>query len=398
MKRINFSILMLGISISALSQNTIGNSGNVGIGTGAASPEELLHINSDVADAVIKIQSDGSQYGAINFSRERLSGENVVGGSIYMQSNTSSNDATLSIDVNTATGPGNINGPHIDIMRRSSYPTNFINLSNANVGIGTSTPAYTLDVHGNIRAKQHLITGGELSNGRIYIRDVSGNQKILLQSDGFSYFNSGYVGIGTGAPSYLLDVNGSVRFGDSDDSGLTISEFTSALAEVPGSTSGMQIKGPVHAHVVVDIQGNDQNDGFYIRVPETLQVNPVVNKMAFVVKANGNVGIGVNPSDKLTVDGRIRSEEVKVEIVNGPDYVFEDNYELLTLQETKQYISTNKHLPEIPSAKEMETNGVDVGEMNMRLLKKIEELTLHMIRIDEELQQLKSENAELKKR
>lgn len=77
-------------------------------------------------------------------------------------------------------------------------------------------------------------------------------------------------------------------------------------------------------------------------------------------------------NNELVLDGKIRTEEVKVEIINGPDYVFEPDYNLRTLKETKEYIQANKHLPEIPSAKEMEANGVDLGKMNMRLLKKIE--------------------------
>jgi uncharacterized protein YigA (DUF484 family) len=106
----------------------------------------------------------------------------------------------------------------------------------------------------------------------------------------------------------------------------------------------------------------------------------------------------------LVVDGKIRSEEVKVEIINGPDYVFEENYELRTLQETKEFITKNKHLPEIPTAKEMEANGVDLGDMNMRLLKKIEELTLYQIdllekleRQNERLQEVEDELQTLKK-
>jgi len=114
----------------------------------------------------------------------------------------------------------------------------------------------------------------------------------------------------------------------------------------------------------------------------------------------GKVGIGTTTPDLdalLTVKGAIHSTEVIVFANAGiPDYVFDDNYDLRTLEETKDYISKNKHLPEIPSAAEIGENGIDLGDMNMRLLKKIEELTLHMIRIDEELQEIISENKKLK--
>ncbi len=109
--------------------------------------------------------------------------------------------------------------------------------------------------------------------------------------------------------------------------------------------------------------------------------------------ANGNVGIGItNPTAKLEVDGTIISEEIKVQVVSGPDYVFSPDYELRTLEETKTYIEENQHLPEIPSAAEMEANGVALGEMNMLLLKKIEELTLYILEQEERIQKLENHN------
>lgn len=71
------------------------------------------------------------------------------------------------------------------------------------------------------------------------------------------------------------------------------------------------------------------------------------------------------------------------------DFVFEPTYKLPSLQELEIYINKNKHLPEVPSAAEVEKNGVDVGEMNKILLQKIEELTLHVIRQQKEIEELK---------
>jgi hypothetical protein len=92
----------------------------------------------------------------------------------------------------------------------------------------------------------------------------------------------------------------------------------------------------------------------------------------------GNLGIGTTaPNEKLTVNGTIYGREVRVDLnVPGPDYVFEENYNLPSLTEVESYIKANKHLPEVPSAREMEEKGINLSEMNMLLLKKVEELTL----------------------
>lgn len=118
--------------------------------------------------------------------------------------------------------------------------------------------------------------------------------------------------------------------------------------------------------------------------------NPGLVRM--VVSPNGYVGIGTTTPDALlTVSGQVHAQEVKVTVnAPGPDYVFEKDYALPSLDQIKTYIEKNKHLPEVPSAKEMEKNGVQLGEMNMLLLKKIEELTLYVI-------ELKRENKEQQK-
>ena len=112
----------------------------------------------------------------------------------------------------------------------------------------------------------------------------------------------------------------------------------------------------------------------------------------------GNVGIGtLSPTEKLSVNGKIRAKEVKVEAANWPDYVFQKEYPLLSLRELETYIKTNGHLPELPTAKEVESNGFELGEMNKQLVKKIEELTLYLIDKDKKITLLEEQGIKQEK-
>jgi hypothetical protein len=115
-----------------------------------------------------------------------------------------------------------------------------------------------------------------------------------------------------------------------------------------------------------------------------------------VIDKDGNVGIGtINPNEMLSVKGKIRAQEIKVETSGWPDYVFAKDYQLPSLQETDRHIKDKGHLPGIPSAEEVKCNGIDLGEMNAKLLKKIEELTLYLIDMKKEKEQEKLEKTQL---
>lgn len=121
------------------------------------------------------------------------------------------------------------------------------------------------------------------------------------------------------------------------------------------------------------------------------------------VHGNGNVGIGTGTTDiaefKLAVNGTIGAKKVKVTLANWPDYVFAPDYSLMPLSSLRQYIQANSHLPGIPSAREVEDKGLDLGDNQAALLKKIEELTLYILDQDKiitaqqlDLEKLKEEN------
>ncbi|WP_421876511.1 hypothetical protein [Marinoscillum sp.] len=99
-------------------------------------------------------------------------------------------------------------------------------------------------------------------------------------------------------------------------------------------------------------------------------------------------------NELFEVGGTIRSKEIKVEASPWPDYVFAEDYDLMSLAEIADYITENQHLPGMPSAEEVADQGISLGEMNVRLLEKIEELTLHVIRLEKELNKLKNESNE----
>lgn len=111
-----------------------------------------------------------------------------------------------------------------------------------------------------------------------------------------------------------------------------------------------------------------------------------------ISRATGNVGIGTaNPQERLSVDGTVLAKKVKVSTAaaNWPDYVFHKSYQLPSLYEIENFISQHQHLPGIPSAADIAENGQDLGDMDRKLLQKIEELTLYIINQQKQLEEQK---------
>lgn len=139
----------------------------------------------------------------------------------------------------------------------------------------------------------------------------------------------------------------------------------------------------------------------------SIKINNVdLTKDVFVVFPNGMTQIGAAKpktggqaaNAMLSVDGLILAKEIKVAIAatHWADFVFEKDYKLIPLKEVEQYVNINKHLPGIPSATEVESNGVNLGESNTLLLQKIEELTLYLIEQNKRIEKLETENNKLR--
>ena len=114
----------------------------------------------------------------------------------------------------------------------------------------------------------------------------------------------------------------------------------------------------------------------------------------YITPTNTRIGIGTtNPLYNLDVRGTIRANEIIVNNVTGADFVFEKSYKLRPLSEVQSFIQKNQHLPEIPSAAEMQENGVNMTELQIQLLQKVEELTLYIIQQDQRIKELESQLA-----
>ena len=200
-----------------------------------------------------------------------------------------------------------------------------------------------------------------------------------------NWTSSGNVGIGTETPLHALHIvtpstqNIALRLERYDAGPYNSGEI--AFANLNGEQVYMGLKD----NSQLAIKGNSD---FTVGEP-TLLVNV----------QTGNVGIGVGAAQyKLDVCGTIRAKEIRVNLT-GCDFVFDSDYKLMSLTEMEQFINEHKHLPEIAPAKEMETvDGVQIGEMQSKLLQKIEELTLYTIQQKKLIEALQADVELLKKK
>ncbi|MEK6152001.1 tail fiber protein [Flavobacteriaceae bacterium 3-367] len=289
-------------------------------------------------------------------------------------------------------------------------------LSSGNIGIGTISPSGKLEIIGNpgeqSQGQLHLVGNGEMGPGDAYISFWEGSEVNSKWSMGVNDSNNAFsisYGLTMDADPKLVvkDVTGYVGIGTTNPTGkLQIKGEAGEQSQGQLYLVGNGETGPGDAYISfwegseVDSKWSigvmDNDNAFAISHGLTMDAAP-----KFVLKENsGFVGIGTTaPDAKLTVKGNIHAEEVKVDLsVPGPDYVFKEDYNLRTLEELQQYIKENGHLPNIPSAAEMEETGVELGTMNMKLLEKIEELMLYTIAQQKELQEKTAQLMLLEKR
>ncbi len=391
------TVIILSLILSHLGFSQITESGVTSTAS-AAGDHAFVGTKSDgVFSNWLNTGYSATAYNLLGFSNQHAGfgvadGNNIVSPIVWMYANDRNAFRVRTINFNTNLTSGT------DL---------FTVRANGNVGIGTTSPSAKLDVrfsgeggvfakaisngtHGASNFVADAATGfpsrflfrengsnkGWIDHlgGKINVRN--GASKSLLTVD----LSSENVGIGTTTPTQKLEVKGSIQL-KSD------SYITYGIERENGAKSAFGITSNTH-------------DGFLSSsgsLKFLINNNGTSYNTGMLINSNGNIGIGTTNINnwKLAVNGNIRAKEIKVE-AGWADFVFENNYNLPTLKEVEAHIKQKGHLKDIPSAKEVAENGIFLGEMDSKLLQKIEELTLYTINQGKDISKLKKENQELK--
>ncbi len=332
------------------------NTGNVGIGL---NPAVILHIKASnaVATPLTFLRASYNTSGYSTDIQTQFWGG--IAGNNLLKFKLCDGTAAGQIEVMTLTGAGN-------------------------VGIGTASPVAKLEVMAAAHGDKLLTMGSADANFKLNIIPFvigAGNigyhfRPYDLGADytGLTIDSYGKVGVGTTSPGAKLDVMAATH----GDKLLTM------------SSADANFKLNIIPFVI-----GAGNIGYHFR-----PYNLGVDYTGLTLDSYGNVGIGTTSPGtyKLAVNGTVRVKEIVASTQGWPDFVFDEDHQPTQLAELERFIKVNKHLPGLPSAKEINANGVQLGEMQAKLLQKVEEMTLYMIDLQKQNDALKQHVNELERK
>ena len=371
-KFLSLSLILGMISLNGFSQIYVPGGVNSGVkasnnsfvGVGTATPKNTFHVEGSIylpANQCIWMGSGGD-----TGNRLRLGEASIVGYQI--------------IDYYPAL--------HFRTGATNSEKYTMSLLSNGNVGIGKIDPTAKLHVQGTSYFDGNMGIGGTSSTAKLY---VNGNLHMV----------NGKLGVGTSDPKVQMQIGDLWTFYDGPNDKIigrnTYYNGSNNVRITSGIASRIYFSGS--GEIVLQT------------VPTGSAGSTISTWNTVAMKNDGSVGIGTTNTDgyKLKVNGKINCTELVVsaggfislpgnDVDEGewPDYVFSENYNLKNLDEVASFIQENRRLPEMPSAADVAENGINLGEVNALLLKKVEELTLYILQQKEDILSLKAEVNSLK--
>ena len=274
------------------------------------------------------------------------------------------------------------------------------------VGIGVSSPWARLHVNQNILAEGDITTLDKFVLKPDHNSD-SDYWEISRTSTGlnFAYKNrvlqdvlfigsNGAIGVGNTEPSATLDITGSFKAQSANITGV-ITGNTLAInsnANITGTITGNALTINSNANITGTITGNALTINSNANISGTITGNALSANSATInenANVTGTLFANTLNANSANINGEIKAKAVEVTLSGWKDYVFYEDYNLMSLAEVEQFIAENYHLPDVPSAAEVEANGVNLGEMSAILIQKVEELTLYIIQLQKQIDELK---------
>lgn len=261
--------------------------------------------------------------------------------------------------------------------------------SGGRLGLGVKNPQEKLDVNGNVRFR----AGVQLPNLAQYPSQSFPPYIVVLDQNGNLFKIPSDAPFPSPKPLTKCDLVDSDGNPILNNNPTWSSGINKLYSECPDVFVGI---GTTQPRVNLDVQGITYSNQIVIGNINPTTTNNLMHLKSFSSNPNNtdNVLTIESPLKKLLLlnnQGLLQVREVKIDMLTWPDYVFDSKYDLMPLQKVEQYILLNKHLPNVPDAKKIEENGVNLGEMNKVLMEKIEELTLYLIQQNKRIEILEEE-------